>query len=53
RIELARSPRGYYAVTASQLSGFIAGAIDAGEHATFLGAQPPGGHRYPAPGSRE
>lgn len=53
RIVLARSPRGYYAVTPNQLDAFVAGAIDEGEHATFLGTTPPGGHRYPAPGSRD
>ena len=53
RVVLARSSRGFYAVSANELDAFLAGTLDEGEHATFIGTNPPSGHRYPAAGSRE
>jgi hypothetical protein len=52
RIVLVRSERGFYAVSEAMLDPFVAGTIDEGEHATFIGTTAPSGHRYPAPGSR-
>ncbi len=53
RIALARSARGWYAVTVAVLERFTAGEVDEGEHATFLGETAPGPHRYPNAGERD
>jgi hypothetical protein len=49
RVALVQSPRGYYAVALAMLDMFIAGEHDEGDHAKFLGPNPPGPHRYPKP----
>lgn len=52
RIALVQSPRGYYAVTEKVLATFVAGEIDEGDDATFLGPNAPAPHRYPNAGPR-
>jgi hypothetical protein len=52
RVALVRSKRGYWAVAHAQVTAFVRGQIDEHAGVTYLGPEPPAGHRYENAGSR-